>query len=192
MNCYGIILFCPNVILWVILTCITDCFQVPELSLFLSTVMTLMMRIHPALPPLLRVRPVTPPFPPAIAVSKEHTSVSHTYRIHSLGLYFQMSSRKMMRVQAPKTWLQRPPVVKRSRSSLWRAPLAPRGCWVMAPEAEATQRARWTAGPCAAPPGARSPGRAWRTCSASTRRPTRAQCGWAQRTDGMRHRHTHP
>ena len=97
----------------------------------------------------------------------------------------------MTRVQALRTWRQRPPAVRRSRSSRCRARTELRGCWGLVEEAVPTQRAPWTAAPCDAPPGARSPGRAWRTCSASTPRPTRAQCGWAQRTDGVWCTHTH-
>lgn len=48
--------------------------------MFHLTVMTLTTRTHPALPPLYRVRPVTPPYHPAMAVSKDtHTHSSHTH-----------------------------------------------------------------------------------------------------------------
>lgn len=146
-----------------------------------------MMRIHPALHPPCRARPVTPPYPPATAVRKNtdlHSSLKHAYTHHMLRRSLASPS-KMMRVRAPRTWLQRPPAVRRSRSSRWPVPTELRGCWGWAEAAASIQKAPWTAALCGGPPGVRSPGPAWRTCSASTQRPTRAQCGWARRTDGV-------
>lgn len=90
----------------------------------------------------------------------------------------------MMRVSAPKTWQQRLPAVKKSRSFRSQAPMELLGCWEWVVETVFTQRARWTAAPCAVPLGGRSQGPVWRTFSALTRKPTRALCGWARRMDG--------
>lgn len=148
------------------------------------TATTQTMKIPRAPPPLCRVRPVAPPSPPATAVSKSSTSSLQLFHPPPPLTISFVFAPKTMRVRAPKTWPRRPPVVRRSRSSPQRVPTAPRGRWEWEEGAALTLRARWTGEPCGGPLGDRSPGRAWRTCSASIQRPTRAPCGWARRTDG--------
>lgn len=148
------------------------------------TAMTQTMKIHRAPPPLCRVRPVAPPSPPATAVSKSLKFALQLFHLpQRLSPSFTFAP-KTTKVRAPKTWPRRPPAARRSRSSQRRAPTAPRGCWEWEEGAAPMRRARWTGEPCGGPLGDRSRERAWRTCSASTQRPTRALCGWAQRTGG--------
>lgn len=97
---------------------------------------------------------------------------------------------KMTKAPAPRKWLQRPPAVKRSRNSQWQVPTDLQESWGLEEEVVPRLRAPWMAVPCADPPAVPSPGRVWRICSASTPRPTRAQCGWGQRTDGVWHTDT--